>query len=170
MGIIRREEMETHINMSRNSDKMQIYTSEKHIMRKLDKYVEESDDWSLVEIGKIHGEIVSKTYEAPRKLLFMRKQKRIVTDAQRIAASERFKQYWKDKKNNIQNEPSEYILESNEDEDFGLEDDELQLDTVNQSTATNKPANNKPNSDRLDPQKTKPKIKIDPRGLDDIGR
>lgn len=170
MGIIRREEMETHINMSRNSDKMQIYTSEKHIMRKLDKYVEESDDWSLIEIGKIRGEIISKTYEAPRKLLFMRKQKRTVTDAQRIAASERFKQYWKDKKNNIQNELSEDVLESNEDEDFGLEDDELQLDTVNQNTATNKPASNKPNSDRLDPQKSKPKIKIDPRGLDDIGR
>lgn len=101
MSVLKNEERETHINMLRTSDKMQIYTSEIHVMKMLDRYVEESDDWKLIEIGKCHGEIVSKTYEAPRNLLVIRKKKREMSEEQRQKASERLKTFWKKKNADI---------------------------------------------------------------------
>lgn len=91
-------ERETHINMDRTSDKMRIYTTEYHVMNKLDKYVEESEDWNLIEIGRYKGEIISKTYEAPRKLLTLRKKKVVMSEEQKNAAAQRMKAYREKKK------------------------------------------------------------------------
>lgn len=158
MGVLTREEMETHVSMSRNSKMMRIYTSEKHIMRRLDKFVEESDAWKLISVGKCRGEIVSKTYEAPRELLYMKKRKRVMTDEQREAASARLKEYWKNKRE-----------EETEEESFAIDEDEEAEEKRSESQAAPKP-NNKPNSDRLDPQKSKPKYIKDNRHLDDLNR
>ena len=91
MSKLPNDERETHISMSSLGNKMKIYTTEWHIMRRLDRYVEESDNWKVVDIGLLHGEVVSKTYEAPRDLLLIRKQKRVMTEEQRQKAAERLR-------------------------------------------------------------------------------
>ena len=88
-----KDERETHICMSGNSKKMQIFTTEYHIMRRLDKYVEESEAWKVIEVGKVNGKVVSKIYEAPRELLSMKKKKRVMTEEQRRQAAERLAAY-----------------------------------------------------------------------------
>ena len=62
-------------------------------MTRLDKLCKESPDfYKLVGVGKIAGEIVSKTYEcADKTLISFRKAKREMSDEQRQAASERLK-------------------------------------------------------------------------------
>lgn len=137
------DEKETHINMSKASDKMQIYTTEFNIMKRLDRYVEESEEWNLVSIGRVKGRIVSKTYEAPRNLLLMRKKKRTVSDEQKLAAAERLKEYWKKKKN----EEDDFI--DIDEFSFGLEDDEQKI---------NKKKSNEEESN-FQPEKTKPSFK-----------
>ena len=99
MGILRNSERETHISMCRDSNVMQIYTSEHHIMNKLDKYVHESDDWKVVDTATCNGEIVSKIYEAQRDFLILKKKKRVMSEEQKTAARERLCGYWKNKKN-----------------------------------------------------------------------
>lgn len=91
MSKLPNDERETHISMSSLRNKMKIYTTERHIMRRLDRYVEESDNWKVVDIGMLHGEVVSKTYEAPRDLLLTRKQKRVMTEEQRQKSAERLR-------------------------------------------------------------------------------
>lgn len=91
MSKLPNDERETHISMNSLGNKMKIYTTEWHIMRRLDRYVEESDNWKIVDIGMLHGEVVSKTYEAPRDLLLIRKQKRVMTEEQRQKAAERLR-------------------------------------------------------------------------------
>lgn len=57
----------TVISFDDLSATMIIRTSDYHMMRFFDKYVENSVRWRLTEVGRTKGEIVSKTYEAPRK-------------------------------------------------------------------------------------------------------
>lgn len=124
------QERETHINMDRTSDKMRIYTSEHHVMRKLDKYVEESDDWNIIEIGRCKGEVVSKTYEAPRKLLNLRKKSFVMSEEQREAAAERLRIYHH--KNDDKNEETskEFDDDDNLDEAEDLDDDDESVMTM----------------------------------------
>lgn len=127
--MIKQSEKETHINMSTLDNKVRIYTTENRIMRKLDKYVEESESWKIVEVGKVKGEIVSKTYEGPKELLLIRKKKRVISDEQKQAASERLKAYW-----------------SSKDDEESFEDENETEGQVNNDETP-----------RLEPQKTKPK-------------
>ena len=110
--MITKAECETCINMDRLSDKAKIYTSEKTLMRKLDKFVEETEDWKVVEIGRCGGEIVSKTYEAPKDAIRFRKKKPEMSQEQRVQASERLKAWSKNKEeefstNEIEEEEAE---------------------------------------------------------------
>lgn len=93
--IAKLQERETHINMDKTSDRMRIYTTEYNVMKKLDRYVEESDEWKVIEVGRIKGAVVSKTYEAPRKLLTLRKKSVVMSEEARQAAAERMRAYWK---------------------------------------------------------------------------
>lgn len=137
-------EKETHISMGATSDKMRIFTTEKHIIRKLDKYVENSEDWTVVEIGKVKNKVVSKIYEAPRKLLLMREHKltRVMTDEQKAAAAQRLKAA-RDKKNQEA---------ENVEEDFGADEETMPAE---EGSTPSSAAGENP---RLEPQKTKPKI------------
>ena len=60
MAKLLNDERETHINMVHGSSKMRIYTTEYNIMKKLDRYVENNENWKIVEVGMVHGEVVSK--------------------------------------------------------------------------------------------------------------
>ena len=93
MAKLLNDERETHINMIHGSSKMRIYTTEYNIMKKLDRYVEHNDNWKIVEVGMVHGEVVSKTYEAPKDLLLIREKKRMLTEQQRADAAARLKAY-----------------------------------------------------------------------------
>ena len=91
MAKLLNDERETHINMVHGSNKMKIYTTEYNIMKKLDRYVENNENWKIVEVGMVHGEVVSKTYEAPKDLLLIREKKRVLTEQQRADAAARLK-------------------------------------------------------------------------------
>mgnify|MGYP007087852840 FL=1 len=156
MSKLPHDERETHINMNSLGKTMQIYTTEKHIMRRLDRYVDESPNWKVVDIGKLHGEIVSKTYEAQRDLLLIRKQKRVMSEEQRQKAAERLRAFHNKKNEDVMNP-------LDDEEDFGGEeenDDEEDIETENgegnstESVNTNASSGETP---RLEPQKSKPK-------------
>ena len=53
MAKLLNDERETHINMVHGSNKMKIYTTEYNIMKKLDRYVENNENWKVVEVGKL---------------------------------------------------------------------------------------------------------------------
>ena len=67
------EEQETHITWSRGDKYAQIYTSDSTTMTKLDRKVKEHPEvWSILSTESVSGEIVSKTYKCPRKLVSFR--------------------------------------------------------------------------------------------------
>ena len=89
-------EQETTINIMRDGETAQIYTSDTTMMTKLDKFVERDDcpDWKLVrEQFSREGELVGKVYETKKQLVSFRASivKRELTEEQRQALSERLK-------------------------------------------------------------------------------
>lgn len=143
-------ERETHINMDKTSDKMTIYTTEYNVMHKLDKYVEESEEWKLIGVSRVKGAIVSKTYEAPRKLLCLRKKTVVMSDEQREAAAERLRAFHK-KKEQEEFAPSSDIYE--DDSDIVFENSETE--SVQDDEASNNTNNSEESA--FIPQKTRPK-------------
>lgn len=102
-------EQETSVNFSRDGDICTVYTSDSTVMTKLDKLVEsdKSPHWKLKEEHRLHnGELIGKTYETHKRLISFRSNitTREMTEEQKEAASERFKQMWKDKKEGEENE------------------------------------------------------------------
>jgi len=72
-------EQETIIRWYRDESNASIYTSDTTMMRKYDKYVE-SGDWEFEGVGRCGGDVVSKTYVAPKQLVFGRSKKKKMTD------------------------------------------------------------------------------------------
>lgn len=62
-------EQETVIQISRDSDKMEIWTSDTTMMTKLDKLCKKSTRWMCTSEGKIDGEVVNKEYTGDKVLL-----------------------------------------------------------------------------------------------------
>ena len=90
------EEQETTIQMDRDSDVATVYTSDYTYMTKLDKHVEGNpDEWRLVGISRLGGDIVGKTYECPKKFISFRSKtvtrEREYTEEERRAIGERLK-------------------------------------------------------------------------------
>lgn len=154
MSKLPNDERETHISMSSLGNKMKIYTTEWHIMRRLDRYVEESDNWKVVDIGMLHGEVVSKTYEAPRDLLLIRKQKRVMTEEQRQKAAERLRTLRTKKYGEGANEK---VDETDNEADFGAEDDLAATDSDASADMQNDSGSASGETPRLEPQKSQPK-------------
>lgn len=102
-------EQETSVSFVRDSDICTVYTSDSTIMTKLDKLAEsdKSPHWKLKEEHRlINGELVGKTYETHKRLISFRANisTREMSEEQKEAASERFKQMWKDKQRNNESE------------------------------------------------------------------
>ena len=98
MSFITLEEQETTVNFSRMQDTVDIWTSDKTVMTKLDKLCSTAPDfYKLTAEHKAQddaGTIISKEYQISDKgLLSFRaiKQKRTLTDEQRRILSERMK-------------------------------------------------------------------------------
>lgn len=150
MSKLPNDERETHISMSSLGNKMKIYTTEWHIMRRLDRYVEESDNWKVVDIGMLHGEVVSKTYEAPRDLLLIRKQKRVMTEEQRQKAAERLRALRAKK---YGEETDEKEDEADNEVDFGsLPEPDTEDSTGEDTTSSSDNDEPKPEPEKLIPE------------------
>ena len=154
MSKLPNDERETHISMSSLRNKMKIYTTERHIMRRLDRYVEESDNWKVVDIGMLHGEVVSKTYEAPRDLLLTRKQKRVMTEEQRQKSAERLRALREKKHGKKVDEKAD---ETDNDTGFGAEDGLAATDSDASADMQNASSSASGETPRLEPQKSQPK-------------
>ena len=62
-------EQETVIQIPRDSDKMNIWTSDSTMMTRLDKLCEKSARWTCTSEWKIDGDVVNKEYVADKALL-----------------------------------------------------------------------------------------------------
>lgn len=61
-------EQETAFVFKRNSDKATIISSDERILAKLHEFVKNNpNEWKLIDQVKIGEEIVSETFECPRK-------------------------------------------------------------------------------------------------------
>lgn len=67
-------EQETTITWYRDDDTAKIYTSDYMMMTRYDKNVS-SGDWELLRVDTCEGDIVAKTYLAPKELLYGRSKK-----------------------------------------------------------------------------------------------
>lgn len=72
-------EQETIIRWYRDEKTASVYTSDIVMMNKYDKYVD-SGDWFLVGTEYFQGDIISKTYTAPKELVFGRCKKKRISD------------------------------------------------------------------------------------------
>ena len=68
------EEQETIIRWYRDEKEATIYTSDYLMMNRFDGYVAEGD-WKFVKQDTCEGDVVSKTYKAPKSLLYGRRAK-----------------------------------------------------------------------------------------------
>ena len=108
------EEQEIVITMSGRTDKISVFTSYPHWIKRLDKYCEENPDaWKCVKVDVIDGEVAGKFYECPKDLLKLQKKKRFVSEEQRRASAERLASY-----RQSQNDAADA---SDDDEDLGDE-------------------------------------------------
>ncbi|MFN2926524.1 hypothetical protein ACKX2L_06315 [Lachnospiraceae bacterium YH-ros2228] len=100
MSISTREQ-ETTVVFERNSKKATIYTSDATMLTKLHKLMEKNPkEWRLIGKGRLNGDIVSETFECPKKLISFRTSttSRVMTEEQREAAAERLKKWMKNKR------------------------------------------------------------------------
>lgn len=87
------KEQETIIRWYREDEEATIYTSDYTMMTRFDKFVE-SGEWEFVKADKCRGDIVSKTYKAPKELLYGRRAKKKIaplTEEEKKAIAMRFK-------------------------------------------------------------------------------
>lgn len=68
------DEQETTITWYRDEDTATIYTSDYTMMTKYDKNVS-SGDWELLKVYTCEGDVVAKTYSAPKELVYGRCKK-----------------------------------------------------------------------------------------------
>ena len=89
-------EQETTINMMRDSEYAEIYTSDSTMMTKYDKFASNPDcpDWTCTEVIRDReGNIVAKMYRTKKRLISSRSViiKREMTEEQRRNAAERLR-------------------------------------------------------------------------------
>ena len=87
------EEQETTISWSRDSKAVKIWSSDRTVWTKLDKICKKSTEYACVEEQKDKdGDICAKVYLIKDKnLITFRSAKKVLTEAQREMARERFK-------------------------------------------------------------------------------
>lgn len=84
-------EQETTITWCRDDDTAKIYTSDYMMMTRYDKNVS-SGDWELLRVDTCEGDIVAKTYLAPKELVYGKGKKRKLTEEQKEMYSKILKQ------------------------------------------------------------------------------
>lgn len=87
-----RYEQEVIINFNAEDEKCTLYTANPVWIRKMDKLVESNpDEFKQIDRQTMKGELVSKTYEFPKKLVSVRSKSKKLTDAERLELTKRLK-------------------------------------------------------------------------------
>lgn len=89
-------EREVVIQFNTDSNVASVYTSDYSYMTRLDKLVKNNpDEWSVTDVAYHDGDVVSKTYRCPKKLISFRgktvTREREYTEEERRAIGERLK-------------------------------------------------------------------------------
>lgn len=95
-------EQETTISFTRDGDKAIVYTSDKIMLTKLHKLVEKNPkEWKRIDQGKLKGDVVSETFECPKKLISLRTATPTfaMSEEQKRLATERLRA-WRERKLN----------------------------------------------------------------------
>ena len=97
-------EQETTISFMRNSDKAIIYASDKTMLTKLHKLAKKNSEWKRIDQDRLKGDIVSETFECPKKLVSLRTATStfVMPEEQRQLAAERLRA-WRERKEANQN-------------------------------------------------------------------
>jgi hypothetical protein len=89
-------EQETTISFTRDGDKAIVYTSDKTMLTKLHKLVEKNPkEWKRIDEGRLNGNIVSETFECPKKLISLRTATPtfVMSDEQKHLAAKHLKEW-----------------------------------------------------------------------------
>lgn len=112
-------EQETSISFYRTDDRFEVYTSDSTMITKLDKLVRDGSAWSLEKVWTQQGDIVGKTYSAPKKCIMYLANPRICnfTEEQKRENAERLKAWRFNSQNNDDalNDIMEAMLDDSED-------------------------------------------------------
>ena len=86
-------EQETTISFTRDGNKAIVYTSDKTMLTKLHKLAKKNPEWKRIDQGRLKGEIVSETFECPKKLISLRTATPtyVMPEEQRQLAAERLR-------------------------------------------------------------------------------
>ena len=86
-------EQETTISFMRNSNKAIVYTSDKTMLTKLHKLAKKNPEWKRIDQGRLKGDVVSETFECPKKLISLRTATPtyVISEEQRRFAAERLR-------------------------------------------------------------------------------
>ena len=90
-------EQETTISFTRDGNKAIVYTSDKTMLTKLHKLVEKNPkEWRRIDQGRLKGDVVSETFECPKKLISLRTATPVSTmsEEQKRLAAERLRAWW----------------------------------------------------------------------------
>lgn len=95
------DEAETTIGVERNNNIASIYTSDNVMLTKLKRQMSKNNNWKCWEAGRnSEGEVTGYFFEVPKRAISIRTgNKREVSDESKEAASIRFKEMHRSKKN-----------------------------------------------------------------------
>lgn len=103
-------EQETTISFTRDGEKAIVYTSDKTMLTKLHKLVEKNPkEWKRIDQGRLKGDVVSETFECPKKLINLRTTTPISTmsEEQKRLAAERLRAWWENNRRRKEGELNE---------------------------------------------------------------
>jgi len=93
-------EQETTISFTRDGDKAIVYTSDRTMLTKLHKLVEKNPkEWKRIDQGRLKGDVVSETFECPKKLISLRTATPtfVTSEEQKRLATEHLRAWWKNR-------------------------------------------------------------------------
>lgn len=103
-------EQETTISFTRDGDKAIVYTSDKTMLTKLHKLVEKNPkEWKRIDQGRLKGDVVSETFECPKKLISLRAATPVstISEEQKRLAAERLRAWWENNRRRKEGELNE---------------------------------------------------------------
>lgn len=103
-------EQETTISFTRDGNKAIVYTSDRTMLTKLHKLVEKNPkEWKRVDQGRLKGDVVSETFECPKKLISFRTATPVSTmsEEQKRLAAERLRAWWENNRRRKEGELNE---------------------------------------------------------------
>ena len=109
-------EQETTISFSKTEQTCRMWTSDTYIIARMDKLVKKHPDvYRCVGVGTVHGEVVNKEYEYPKKYTYPKKPRPPMSEEQREKARMRMEKLFAEKNADKAEENLEEVEEDLED-------------------------------------------------------